>query len=229
LAAIAYSIVVMTATTNRLHATPFGASAGAGPSHSSTHNLGGTGWVVDDGSFPAAIGLQEVAHDPSAGRWHKVLAGGDGGVFAASDTGVDGLAVFSLSEYLTIGGTTPWTDWHEEILQPGWRWLDDRPSSGEPTFTKASGEAIPGLSISFTGATPTAGGKIDFTFDPLSPGTNLKIVKRLVFEGLDPLLPGETYLGRLDVYQYPTVPEPATGLMALMIFPLVRRPARRRG
>jgi hypothetical protein len=208
-------IAVVVASASLLHAAPFGASGGGGPSHATSYNLAGTGWVVDDGSFPASIGLQSVAYDPTAGPWHKVLAGIDGGDFAASDTGTSGLAVFSISEYLTIGGTTPWTDWHESIMQSGWRWLDDRASSGEPTFTKTTGEAVPGLSIAFTDPTTTEGGKIDFSFDPLPPGTNLKIVKRIIFDGLDPLLPGETFLGKLDVFQYPTVPEPPVCLLAV--------------
>ena len=223
------SSAIVFAVACTLHATPFGASGGPGPSRSSTHNLAGTGWVVDDGSFPASIGLQEIAYDPAAGPWHKVLAGIDGGDFAASDTGSPALAVFSVSEYLTIGGTTPWTDWHESIMQPGWRWLDDRAASGEPTFTKTSGAAIPGLSITFTDPTASEGGKIDFTFDPLPPGTNLKIVKRLIFDGLDPLLPGETFLGKLDVFEYPTVPEPSTGILIVAILPLFHCRARGRG
>ena len=197
-------------------AAPIGASSGAGPSTTSTYNLAGTGWIVDNGSFPALPpGLQEVAYDPAAGPWHKVLAGGGGGDFAASDTGSGALMIFSVIEYVTIGGTTPWTDWHERIVQPGWRWQDDRAGSGEPTFTFSSGAPIPGLGIAFTDPTASEGGKIDFTFDPLPPGTNLKITKRLLFEGLDPLLSGETFLGKLDIYEHPTVPEPAGLTMAL--------------
>ena len=197
-------------------AVTIGASSGGGPSTTSTFNLAGTGWVVDDGSFPASIGLQTIAYDPAAGPWHKVLAGATGGDFAASDTGTGALHTFSVSEYLTIGGTTPWTDWHERIMQPGWRWLDDRASSGEPSFTFISGAPIPGLTIAFTDPTLSEGGKIDFSFSPLPPGTNIKIVKRLVFDGLDPLLPGETFLGKLDIFQHPTVPEPTSVVLALL-------------
>jgi hypothetical protein len=196
-------------------ATPIGASAGPGPSTTSMFNLAGTGWVIDDGSFPASLGTQEVAYDSSAGPWHKILSGGDGGDFAASDTGSGALMTFSVIEYVTVGGTTPWTDWHESVMQPGWRWLDDRAGSGEPSFAFASGAPIPGLSVAFTDPTLVTGGKIDFTFDPLPPGTHLKIAKRLVFEGLDPLLPGETFLGKMDVFQHPSVPEPVGLLMAL--------------
>jgi hypothetical protein len=196
-------------------AAPIGASIGPGPSTTSTFDLAGTGWVIDDGSFPASFGTQEVVFDPSAGPWHKILAGGGGGDFAASDTGSGALMVFSVIEFLTIGGT-PWTDWHEAILQPGWRWLDDRAGSGEPSFTFSSGAPIPGLAISFTDPTEILGGKIDFTFDPLPAGTHLKITKRLIFEGLDPLLPGETFLGKLDLFQYPTVPEPSSFVLAAL-------------
>jgi hypothetical protein len=196
-------------------AATIGASVGPGPSTTTTFNLAGTGWVVDDGSFPASFGTQVIAYDPSAGPWDKVLAGGGGGDFAASDTGSGALMLFSVTEFLTIGGTTPWTDWHESILQAGWRWLDDRAGSGEPSFTFSSGAPIPGLGITFTDPTALGGGKIDFTFDPLPVGTHLKITKRLIFEGLDPLLPGETFLGKLDLIEYPTVPEPTAQVLAL--------------
>jgi hypothetical protein len=172
--------------------------------------------------------LQEVVFDPTAGPWHKRLLGGGGGEFAASDTGSGALMVFSAIEYITIGGTVPWTDWHEAIMQPGWRWQDDRGASGEPTFTFASGAPIPGLGIAFTDPTATAGGKIDFTFDPLPPGTNLKITKRLLFEGLDPLLPGDTFLGTLDIFEYPTVPEPTCSMLLIVGTTVFALTARRR-
>jgi hypothetical protein len=164
---------------------PFGASGGPGPSTINSYNLAGTGWVVDDGSFPFAFGFQEIAHDPTAGPWHKRLLGSDGAEFPASDTGVGALMVFGITELITIGGTTPWTDWHEHVLQPGWRWLDDRAGSGEPNVHFASGVPVPGHTVTFTDPTPTSGGKIDFTFPPLAPGTSIRIHKRLVFEGLD--------------------------------------------
>ena len=194
---------------------PFGASAGPGPSVTSSYNLAGTGWVVDDGSFPLAFGFQEIAHDPTAGPWHKRLLGVDGGEFAASDTGFPALMIFGVSEWVKVGGTTPWTDWHEEIMQPGWRWLDDRAGSGEPSFHYASGVTVPGLTVAFTDPTPTSGGRIDFTFDPIPPGTLLRINKRLIFEGLDPLLPGDEFFGTLDIFQYPTVPEPASMVLVI--------------
>ena len=203
-------------------AATIGASGGAGPSPSSSYSLAGTGWVVDDGSFGSGgpIGLQSVAYDPAAGPWHKKLTGADGGDFAASDTGSGALHTFSVIEYLTVSGTTPWTDWHERIMQPGWRWLDDRASSGEPVINK-SGAPVPGLSISFGSPTASEGGSIDFKFDPIAPGTSIQIIKRMVFDGLDPLLPGETFLGKLDVFEHPTVPEPSTEMLTLLSVGLI--------
>jgi hypothetical protein len=188
-------------------AVVIGASGGPGPSTTSSFNKAGTGWFIDDGSFPAAFGRQDIAYDPTAGPWHKILAGGDGGVFTASDTDLP----ISVTEHLTIAGTTPWTDWHEHFSTLGWRWIDDRSGgSGEPSFTHSDGTPIAGLSIAFTDPTPTSGGKIDFTFDPLPPGTHLNITKRFVYDGLDRLLLGEVFLGKLDLFEYPTVvPEPA--------------------
>ena len=187
-------------------AAVIGASGGAGPSTTSSFNKAGTGWFIDDGTFPAAFGRQDVAYDPSAGPWHKILAGGDGGDFTASDIDLP----IGVVEYLTIAGTTPWTDWHERFRTLGWRWIDDRSGgSGEPSFTHSDGTPIPGLSIAFTDPTPTSGGQIDFKFDPLPPGTYLNISKRFVYDGLDPLLPGEVFIGRLNLFEYPTVSEPA--------------------
>jgi hypothetical protein len=101
------------------------------------------------------------------------------------------------------------------VLQPGWRWLDDRGGSGEPNVHFASGVPVPGHAVSFTDPTPTEGGKIDFTFPPLAPGTSIRIHLRLLYEGLDPLLPGDEFFGTLDVYQYSTIPEP--GCLALSV------------
>jgi hypothetical protein len=66
-------------------AVVIGASGGAGPSTTTTFNRAGTGWVVDDGSFPAAFGTQEIAFDPAFGPWHKVLASSTGGDFGATE------------------------------------------------------------------------------------------------------------------------------------------------
>ena len=112
---------------------------------------------------------------------------------------------------------------------PGWDRLGDAGAAVRPlSYVDSGADQLGWLGLDLEPyVAPTAGG--DFTFDPLPPGTNLKIVKRLVFEGLDPLLPGETYLGKLDVFQYPTVPEPATGLLALMILPVAVRLVRWHG
>src|SRR5262249_44366622 len=149
----------------------------SGPSTSSSFSLAGTGWVIDDGSFGSGgpIGLQPVAFDPAAGPWHKKLTGGLGLDFAASDTGSGALMIFSVVETLTVSGTKPWTDWHERVMQPGWRWQDDRAGSGEPVFEFTSGVPVPGQSITFTPATASEGGQIDFKFDPIAPGTNIRI------------------------------------------------------
>jgi len=213
--ALVLVLAIVGLSANVQAAPPFGASGGSGPSTTSSYNLAGTGWVVDDGSFPAAFGFQEVAFDPTAGPWHKRLVGIDGGDFAASDTGVPALMIFGVSEWVTVGGTVPWTDWHEEIMQPGWRWLDDRAGSGEPSFHYASGVTVPGLTVAFTDPTLSEGGKIDITFDPIPPGTLLRFNKRLIYEGLDPLLPGDTFLGTLDIFEHPTVPEPTTLLLLI--------------
>src|SRR5262249_5848691 len=101
--------------------------------------------------------------------------------------------------------------------QLGWRWLDDRLGSGDPTFKFASGAPVPGLMITFTPPTSSRGGQIDFTFDPLPPGTHLLSTQRLIFEGLEPLIPGETFLGKLDTHQSPIIAVPETTAVALAV------------
>jgi hypothetical protein len=84
------------------------------------------------------------------------------------------------------------------------------------------------LAITFTPPSSTSGGQLDFKFAPLPPGTHLKIAKRIVFDGLDPLLPGELFLGKLNLFQYPTVPEPTAAVLAsLAAFSLVIATVRR--
>jgi hypothetical protein len=212
--AMAMAMVFLSAANT--FAAVIGASVGPGSSTTSTYNKAGTGWFIDDGTFPAGFGRQPVAYDPSAGPWHKVLNGPDGGVFTQRDIDLP----LGITEWVTVSGTTPWTDWHEEISQLGWRFIDDRAGSGDPNIMHSDGTPLAGLTITFTDPTPTSGGRIDFKFDPVPPGTNLNINKRIVYDGLSPAT-GEVFIGTLDMYEYPTVPEPAGLALAIQLTAVV--------
>jgi hypothetical protein len=41
------------------------------------------------------------------------------------------------------------------------------------------------------------------------------INKRFVYDGLARLVPGEVFIGKLDLFEYPTIPEPAGVALAL--------------
>lgn len=78
-----------------------------------SHISNGIGWDIPDPNLPP----QPVVRDPAGPPWFKDLYGPTGGPVIASpgDT-------FSIRERLVIDGTLDWSDWHEEILNPGWEW-----------------------------------------------------------------------------------------------------------
>jgi hypothetical protein len=153
-------------------------------------------WVVSNG-FPLPNPL-EVALDPAAGPWTKTFN------LVAAPTGNDlTLApndIVGILEDLVVAGDTPWTDWHETILTPGWAWIADA-GLGLPAVATTGG-IVPGLSYNMTATT------LDFFFDPIQPGTEISIGKEIQFVGTQP-----TTGGSVMVQEYPTasaVPEPPT-------------------
>jgi len=136
-----------------------------------------------------------VTYDPTAGPWLKQLT-----------APATGLGNYTLIEDLIVGTGPAWTDWHEEILTAGGSWV-----SGD--IFDVSGNLIPGLVKQKTGQ------KFDFFFDPLAPGTQIKINKTLFWNP-----PVGTNPATIDVLQYPTTPEPASlalvagALMGLIVF-----------
>jgi hypothetical protein len=176
-----------------------------------SHISNGIGWDIPEDTLPS----QPVIRDPAGQPWFKDLYDITGGPVNAApgDT-------FSIRERLLIDGTLDWSDWHEEILNPGWEW--DLASA----FFFADGAAAPGLVVSGTPSTATTGGTISFDFDPLPPGTEILIGKQLVYKG-DAI--GSDFAGIVHLAEYPT-PEPSAALLMAMsglVF-LRRRRARRR-
>jgi hypothetical protein len=106
-------------------------------------------------------------------------------------------------EYLAVDGDTPWTDWHEEILTPGWEWIaladvDALDGLDLPMIVGISGE-LAGLTFDMT---PTT---LDFFFDPIQPGTDIGIAKALQYVGTAPTS------DPIVLREYPTgIPEPPT-------------------
>ncbi len=130
-------------------------------------------------------------------------------------------SVFKVHELLVVGGNLPWSDWHEQILTPGWEWL---PASN----LLGNGVPAPGLTVSTTPGTSSVGGSIDYTFGTLAPGTLVDITKAIEYSGAGLPVPPPPFFGSVRVAEFPT-PEPATlSLLAMGGLALLRRrqPAR---
>jgi hypothetical protein len=154
------------------------------------------GAAVGSSSDPVAVAL-----DPLGPVWTKHVQTQPG------MTILPGHRVL-LTEYLTITGEREWTGWQERILTENFAWVDYL------TTLRVAGSPAPGLSIDYTppGAPPGSG--VAFSFDALTPGTQLEIRTRLVYTGSQP------FSGSIVVQEFPT-PEPASavlmGLGSLMI------------
>jgi len=155
-----------------------------------------------------------IDFDPTAGPILKVVVTGDvNGDGAVSIDDVNTIRVnnawtTTLHEHLEIGpNSPPWTDWHEEILSDEWDW--------GPAIVDIIGidEADVNLQIMHMGP------GLWMTFDPLPPGTQIDIWKLLVFTGdldLETVSVEDVLNGRVDVLEYPTIPEPSTAALAIL-------------
>jgi hypothetical protein len=174
------------------------------------------GWDIGSGGGPVGISL-----DPNAGPWIKTLTAANGGGFPADDTGYTAPNGYGpIVENLVITGNRSWTDWHEDILTPGWVW-------GMNFFDIPDGlggwKAAPGLDVTHDPAVWQIHGEgVSFTFNALAPGTLVKITKSIVWVG-NPNVIGDLFWGTVTISEYPT-PEPATLLLlALGGLAVVRR------
>jgi MYXO-CTERM domain-containing protein len=147
------------------------------------------GWVVMDptgGPIPVSL-------DPNGPVWGKVFTGPQGGNFVYPA----GTLPLAVSEMFVVSGNLPWTDWHEDVLDPTWTWANP--------FVLVNGVPASGLT------TLINGGNLSYFFDPVAPGSLIQIRKDLVWNGAL----GTTFFGTLPIHEYPT-PEPASfGLLSL--------------
>jgi hypothetical protein len=157
-----------------------------------------SGWVVvEPTGLPVPVSL-----DPKGPVWRKNFTGPNGGPFVYPALSPP----LTVSEHLVVAGNLPWTDWHEDVLDPNWTWAN-------PVLL-VNGLPAPGLTVPGVGTS-----SLSFFFNPVAPGSFIDISKELVYNGV----PGTAFTGTLPIIQYPT-PEPATlGLVALGSLLLVRR------
>ena len=197
--ALVFALALVCGQAAPLQAGSISASDGDGSSAGTEYEPEGYGWTVDDGG-----GNQDVYYDPDAGPWHKTLT-----LTTPAAVGT----IFTLTENLHVGGgplgTAPaWTDYHEEILTPGWTWSPNGPTGQYPWgFTALNwvGSAVYVIPLGNT--------KVDWTFNPPLPVcTDLTITKYLVYNGgagADPLAP-------IIIAEYPTVPEPSSIVLLIV-------------
>ncbi len=180
---------------------------------------GALGWEVGTSSAPV-----EVTLDPGAGPIAKMFErppGELGTPWADDHIGETGdvghQTFFPVDEWFIIGEGPEWTDWHEEVGTPGWKW------SFASILVKKPGDSdfsIPdGL---FTGPMSGPSPVVEFFFDPLPVGTEVYLSKELVYVGLDGLLTTDDdpthdiFDGdRIDIAEYPT-PEPTTLVLSTL-------------
>jgi hypothetical protein len=165
-----------------------------------------------DGWF---IGPKTVTADPEAGYWLKNLQNPLGYS--------DGANGFTMLEVLQVGPGLAWTDWHEEILTPGWEWDRGIMFAASPVDAFQMGMSLESLDSAASWFMPLAmgevsDGEIDFYFDPVEAGTWVFIWKQMSWVGDQITCP----LGPIQVAEHPTVPIPAavwllgTGLLGVI-------------
>lgn len=150
-----------------------------------------SGWNITD----ATGGPLPVVLNPAGPVWAKFLTGPNGQVFSA----VPG-QTFTLHESLVVGGTLPWKDWHEKIVNPFWDWTSS-------TFLVNGAAPSPLLTIN-NPATALTGGGLNFFFNAIAPGSVVDISKTMTFNA--PV--GTVFQGILQVREFPT-PEPGSLLL----------------
>jgi hypothetical protein len=138
-----------------------------------------------------------VIADPGAAVWIKDLLPPDG-----QTAPIPFSTQFVVLEWLRVGPGPAWRDWHEEILTPGWDWIDGSVSVG---VIGSDLVTAPGLEVSLSPDRRT----IWFDFDAVAPGTDFVVWKVIHCNNEQfGCLPQP-----IQIAEYPTIPEPASLLL----------------
>ena len=166
------------------------ASGGDGQSVSSSYDAEGGNYIEIGGAPPI-----DVRYDPDAGPWVKTI----------NNLYVN-IQFVTIQETLRVVGPA-WTDWHEEIVDPGWVWELEPIPPGMYAWNPGGDLVIDDMN----GIVSADGTQVDFLFPdtPLSEGSEVSILKVLLWTGQ---LPNP---GFVTIQQWPTVPEPSTVVMLL--------------
>ena len=142
-------------------------------------------------SFGTALSPITISYGPTAGVWEKQL-------FGAGQ--LDAFQEVNLLEYIRVGPTSQFTDWHETVITPDFSWGFDP----DDTFYTINGGPQQFSGISYN-ANFTS---VSFVFPTSEPaGTVILLHKELQYMGV---LTFDNDATPIVVDEYPTVPEPSS-------------------
>ncbi|GAA5129918.1 hypothetical protein JIN84_03990 [Luteolibacter yonseiensis] len=167
----------------------------SGSSTTTTHEYSEdySAWFLADFSVdPDAPDPIQVTTGIAVGWWTQELT------FPAAFPSLITGDIFNIQELVQISpGGFPVDNWKQEIVTPGWEWV------AASIFDNNTSSEVPGLQVLLNGATAS------FTFDPLTAGTDLFIIKELRYTGAGGAA------APLSV-RVSAVPEPATSVLGLI-------------
>lgn len=150
-------------------------------------------WFVADFSVdPDAPDPIEITAGVSQGWWTQELT------FPSTIPTLVNGDTFNIQELVRIsGGDFVLNNWKQEIVTPGWEWV------AASIFDNNTSAEVPGLQVTLNGSTAS------FTFDPLTTGTDLFIVKQFQYTGTDGAA------APLTVH-VSAIPEPGSAMLGLL-------------
>lgn len=150
-------------------------------------------WEIGNAANPIPVALDPNGNQP----WAKKLGDQNGQPFGPNSNPllIPG-TLYTLHEYILVSGTNPWTDWHEDILDPTFSWQS------------ASLQVIFGTPILPPAPVGLGTTGVSFFFPPVAPGSIIEITKQ--FSYFSPVI----FQGYVPVNEYPTgLPEPTSILL----------------